>query len=323
MKKVNLYNQDGSLCSEAQLLLSTNVATLSTIEALLEDKRLLKEFKAKLAEEDVKEFTRLRRNAMHVRRLKKNPLKFKKLNAKYRAEQKVKVVDKQIETKKVSLYNEDGFLIFQAQFLIDIIVSELPTNADKTLAKKCLNKFRSYLSDEDSKTFNTLRKKARNARWFNLNKIKKKEINRRRRQKSPNESKTKSAEFRLKNPGHHAEWRAANPEKLKKEQSKPESKLRSAVYSAFKRIRQNKPTDTIALLGCTWEEAKAHIESLFQEGMTWENHGRGDGKWQIDHIRPVASFKGASEEELKQMNHISNLQPLWTADNLSKSDKWD
>lgn len=90
--------------------------------------------------------------------------------------------------------------------------------------------------------------------------------------------------------------------------------LRSNISMTFKRIGQNKPTNTQTLLGCTWEEAKAHFESLFTEGMNWNNHG----EWHIDHIRPVASFKA---DELHLMNHISNLQPLWAKDNFSKGDK--
>ena len=86
-------------------------------------------------------------------------------------------------------------------------------------------------------------------------------------------------------------------------------KLRRNVYEAFKRIGQNKPAKTEQLLGCTWLEAKAHFERLFQEGMSWENHG----EWHIDHIRPVASFK---EDELHLMNHINNLQPLWAEENI-------
>ena len=85
--------------------------------------------------------------------------------------------------------------------------------------------------------------------------------------------------------------------------------LRTSVSSAFRRIGQNKPARTEQLLGCSWLEAKAHFERLFQEGMRWDNHG----EWHIDHIRPVASFK---PDELHLMNHISNLQPLWAEENL-------
>ena len=88
-------------------------------------------------------------------------------------------------------------------------------------------------------------------------------------------------------------------------------KLRQCVMNAFRRIKQNKPTNTQTLLGCSWQEAKEHFERLFKEGMSWENYG----EWHIDHIRPVSSF---SEDELHLMNRISNLQPLWAGDNFSK-----
>jgi hypothetical protein len=52
--------------------------------------------------------------------------------------------------------------------------------------------------------------------------------------------------------------------------------------------------------------------------MTWENHGQYG--WHIDHIRPVSSF---SAEEIMQVNHYTNLQPLWASDNIKKSNKWD
>jgi len=122
-------------------------------------------------------------------------------------------------------------------------------------------------------------------------------------------------------------YRKANGAKLAKQDNKRKkqrmeedflffikNKLRRAVIGAFERIKQNKPANTQTLLGCAWEEAKAHFESLFQEGMSWSNHG----EWHIDHVRPVASF---TQDELHLMNHISNLQPLWAEDNIKKSDK--
>jgi len=93
--------------------------------------------------------------------------------------------------------------------------------------------------------------------------------------------------------------------------------LRKSLHTAFERIKRNKPADTQTLLGCTWEEAKAHIESLFLEGMTWDNYGKRG--WHVDHIRPVSSFK---PEEWEQINHYTNLQPLWWQDNLKKGDKY-
>lgn len=94
-------------------------------------------------------------------------------------------------------------------------------------------------------------------------------------------------------------------------------KLRLCVTGTFRRIKQNKPTNTLSLLGCTWEEAKKHIESKFVEGMTWYNHGMFG--WHIDHIIPIAS--ATTIEDICKLNHISNLQPLWAKDNLTKGKK--
>ena len=96
--------------------------------------------------------------------------------------------------------------------------------------------------------------------------------------------------------------------------------LRNTVRGALGRLKQDRNKqrcNTLAALGCTWEEAKIHFEELFEEGMTWNNHGRGPKKWNVDHIKPVSSF---TLKDVHMMNHISNLQPLWFEDNMAKGD---
>jgi hypothetical protein len=124
------------------------------------------------------------------------------------------------------------------------------------------------------------------------------------------------------------EYRFVNKERLKEERKDrmksdelycAKMKLRGMCMGAFQRIKMNKPTDTLSLLGCSWQEAKAHIESLFQPGMNWSNHGKGPDKWHIDHIKPVASF---TPGDVDQMNHYTNLQPLWQSENLHKGCKY-
>lgn len=66
--------------------------------------------------------------------------------------------------------------------------------------------------------------------------------------------------------------------------------------------------------GCTQGQLKAHIESLFVEGMSWDNYG----EWHIDHIKPCAAFDLSNELEFNKCFHYSNLQPLWAFDNISK-----
>jgi hypothetical protein len=304
MNKINLRNQDGSLSPEAQLLLSIDLKSFSTVEEKKAARKLLDEFRAKLSKEDVKEFQRLKKCIRSKKWAAENPAKCRASDAKWRAKNPEKV--KQDSAK---WWDENP----------DYAAAWREKNPEKTKESNA----RWYAKNPE-------KSKKNSAKWKAENPEKANESSAKWRAENPDYAVAWRAEnpdyhddWRAENPRHHAEWRAANPEKVKKERSKPKNKLRNAVLTAFKRIGQNKPTNTLKLLGCTWEEAKAHFESLFLEGMTWENHGRGEGKWHIDHIRPVASFKGASEEELKQMNHISNLQPLWSADNIRKGDKWD
>ena len=92
--------------------------------------------------------------------------------------------------------------------------------------------------------------------------------------------------------------------------------LRSRLREALKGSK--KSMSTMKLLGCTGEYAKEHIESQFQKGMSWSNHGNGPGKWNIDHIRPMCSFDLSKPEDQKMCCHYTNLQPLWWEDNQAK-----
>jgi hypothetical protein len=77
---------------------------------------------------------------------------------------------------------------------------------------------------------------------------------------------------------------------------------------------KNKSESTKKLLGCSIEELVAHLEAQFQPGMTWDNHG----EWQLDHIRPCASFDLSKPSDQQKCFHYTNLQPLWAKDNRSK-----
>lgn len=58
------------------------------------------------------------------------------------------------------------------------------------------------------------------------------------------------------------------------------------------------------------------MESLFEDGMSWDNHG----EWHIDHIKPVSLFN--PKEKASVVNSLKNLQPLWAHENLSKGNKY-
>tara|TARA_R110000824_G_C15016610_1_gene657941 strand:- start:20 stop:838 length:819 start_codon:yes stop_codon:yes gene_type:complete len=88
-----------------------------------------------------------------------------------------------------------------------------------------------------------------------------------------------------------------------------------------KRGLSKKGNRTLDDLGCTKKELMTHFESLFTDGMSWDNMS----EWHIDHIRPVSSFDFDSTDhpDFKKCWALNNLQPLWAADNMSKNDKWD
>jgi hypothetical protein len=62
-----------------------------------------------------------------------------------------------------------------------------------------------------------------------------------------------------------------------------------------------------------------HLESLFQDGMTWDNYG----KWHIDHIIPQSKlpFSSMEDENFLKCWSLDNLQPLWAEDNFKKGRK--
>lgn len=88
-------------------------------------------------------------------------------------------------------------------------------------------------------------------------------------------------------------------------------RVRQFIYKEGKR--------TIDMIGCSINDFKKHLESLFKDGMSWDNYGKKG--WQIDHILPCTSFDLNDFEQQKKCFHYTNLQPLWAEDNLRKSNK--
>ena len=80
---------------------------------------------------------------------------------------------------------------------------------------------------------------------------------------------------------------------------------RGVLTNSLRRMNKLKEGHTIDLLGYSVIDLKTHLESLFTDGMSWDNYG----EWHIDHIKPVVSFD--SETPINIVNALSNLQPLW------------
>ena len=245
---------------------------------------------------------------------------------------------------KVNLYNQDGSLCSEAQPLI----SPKPDDVSMTEWRKRMKGFKSSISAEDLQTFERLRKNKKSAEWYAKNPEKSIQFNANWKYKNPEKAKETNARWYAENPENskesNAKWRAENPEKAKESHAiwraenhehvlsqarnynnqrrakDPLYRLQRNMRSTCSRIVKQlslgkKPASTFKWIGCSAEELQAHLESLFTEGMTWENYG----EWHVDHIRPVCSF---TAEEWEQVNHYTNLQPLWAEDNLLKGDSW-
>jgi hypothetical protein len=90
-------------------------------------------------------------------------------------------------------------------------------------------------------------------------------------------------------------------------------RARVNIFLKSKNIKKN--NKTFEIVGCSPEFLKEYLENQFIDGMSWENQG----KWHIDHIIPLSSAK--TEEEIYNLCHYTNLQPLWAEDNMKKGNK--
>lgn len=92
---------------------------------------------------------------------------------------------------------------------------------------------------------------------------------------------------------------------------------RTRLYQALKGYTKSKSTRR--LIGCPIKQLKEHLESQFEEGMSWDNYG----EWHVDHIKPCALFDFSKIEEQKACFHYTNLQPLWAEENQRKGARYE
>lgn len=101
--------------------------------------------------------------------------------------------------------------------------------------------------------------------------------------------------------------------------TEPEYKLKHILRSRLNHVLEHgtKSKRTLELLGCTVEHLRKHLESKFQEGMSWTNYGFYG--WHVDHIKPCDKFDLTDPKQQEQCFHYTNLQPLWAIENFRKA----
>ena len=131
---------------------------------------------------------------------------------------------------------------------------------------------------------------------------------------------------------YHKEWREKNIDKHREYKRKYEknrkdtdplykliSNFRTAIYQVLKENNINKNGHYFEILKYTPEDLISHLETKFTNGMTWDNYG----EWHVDHIKPISSYiiLEIGDDEFMNCWSLSNLQPLWGKENISKSNK--
>ena len=108
-------------------------------------------------------------------------------------------------------------------------------------------------------------------------------------------------------------WTKANPELdtiLKRQRAK--------IQDMVARGQGSNPSSSREQFGCAQNKLIKHIESQFKKGMNWEN--RKD--WDIDHVRPCASFNLVEHDQQLVCFNWRNMRPMWSKENQSKNDTY-
>lgn len=118
---------------------------------------------------------------------------------------------------------------------------------------------------------------------------------------------------------HRANTRAAMSRKRATAKGKLENNISRAISRGVKK-GSKRGRRAFDLLGFSVDDLRHHLEQQFKPGMTWENYGR----WHIDHVVPLAHhvYETPDDEGFSRAWALSNLQPLWAAENVSKGARY-
>jgi|TARA_R110000824_G_scaffold349598_2_gene536491 hypothetical protein len=153
-----------------------------------------------------------------------------------------------------------------------------------------------------------------------------------------NEARNKNPNAKRRGKKNWKEWSSKEENKIKRKdyqkryyakRSKQDPfyklKLRmgSWVLHSIKSNNGIKEGSVWKYLPYTSAQLKEHLESQFEDWMTWENHGNGKGCWNVDHIYPqsLLPYDSLEHPNFQKCWALDNLQPLCAIENLRKSNK--
>ena len=167
---------------------------------------------------------------------------------------------------------------------------------------------------------NKEQRKEYNKKWYQEHKEEKKQYNKQWRQDHREQTKQYNQEHREQTKQYNKQW-SKNRYQIDI-MYRLNRIIRSAIKQSLKKnslSKNHRPWET--LVGFTIQELKLHLEKQFDSNMNWNNHGT---YWHLDHIIPLSSLKFSSvnDENFKFLWCLTNLQPLFGPENISKSNKF-
>lgn len=114
---------------------------------------------------------------------------------------------------------------------------------------------------------------------------------------------------------NHYEW--ISDREAKHQYDKFKEKCYKMLQITLRKIGAKKTSKTNEMLGFTPEELQRHICS----DNNWSF--LKNKKWHLDHIFPISAFIKNKIFDVKTINCLENLKPMFYKDNLSKSDHYD
>lgn len=167
-----------------------------------------------------------------------------------------------------------------------------------------------------------VKKKKQNLNWCRpCNAIYHREYRKKRKEKDPSYAEYEREKQR--------EWWEKNREygnKRQREYRKNNEKFRISnatraryKYAVSNMLRGTMLETTFELVGCTPQEFRDHLESQFDEKMSWDNYAT---YWEIDHIQPIGTFDLNDPEQVKKAFHYTNCRPLYWEENRQRNREW-
>ena len=176
---------------------------------------------------------------------------------------------------------------------------------------------------------NKEQKLAKRKEYYQENKEKQKEYMKRYHQENREQIKKTAKKYREKN--RDALNVRSNNYKSERYHTDPCYKLKSITSAHVRRALKSGKGGKSILPYVDWnsyEELKEHLESQFEDWMTWENHGNWhptEKRWHIEHIKPqsvlLEGVTSMDDPKFRECWALENLRPLEAMENIIKGNK--